>query len=86
MFVALMVLVPLGVMIAWKEHPELLPTAVALVFGGIAVGVFTSRFIADPITERTTPTWWWVGVTGGLAAIAIVAAISVVVLRGDTHR
>lgn len=75
---SLFLLLPLGVALAGYRRPEIASMSVALVFGGIAIGVFVSRFVADPITAGTSSTWWWTAITGTIALLAAARSFSVV--------
>lgn len=79
LMIAAVVLFPAGVALVGRRRPELWAAGVALGFGGIAVGVLASRFVADPITTSTTVTWWFAGVTGTIAVLALLAALALAV-------
>ncbi|MBB4663089.1 hypothetical protein [Conexibacter arvalis] len=68
-------LLPLGIALGASRFPEIAPAAVALAAAGAAAGVFSSRFVADPITDATSATWWATGVLGGIAVVAAAIAV-----------
>ncbi|MEV3963368.1 hypothetical protein AB0M34_21135 [Nocardia sp. NPDC050193] len=79
---AILACIPAGLALAGRTYPELYCAAVSLAAGGLAIGVFSSRFVADPITTGTTATWIFSGITGTIAIIAILAGFAVAL--GDT--
>lgn len=88
LFATIFLLMPVAVALAGRRRPELWPMTFALGFGGLAVGIFSARFVADPITDSTATTWWFVGVTGTLAVLATLAAVTVALVGAteDPHR
>jgi len=82
LFASLFVLFPLAVALGGRRRPETAPAAVALATAGAAVGIFCSRFVADPITDATASTYWASGILGGIALVALTIALLLVALAG----
>lgn len=79
LMVTVFALLPLGAVLRGRRSPETAPAAVALAAAGAAVGIFSSRFVAAPVTDATAATWW---ATGVLVAVAVIAAtIALLLLR-----
>lgn len=75
-------LLPIGAALAGRRRPEAGPAALALASAGAAVGVFSSRFVADPMTEATTATIWATAILGGAAVLFALVALALL-LWGD---
>lgn len=81
MALAIFLLLPAGAVLAARRRPEMALAAAGLPFAGVAAAVFTSRFVADPITTSTRTTWWFVGVCGTTAAVLLAIALLLVLRR-----
>lgn len=77
--IALFICLPGGVLLTARRRPEMWCAATALTFGGLAAGVFTARFLADPVTTHLAAPLWFCAIT---ATIALVAAAIAVILSG----
>lgn len=80
--IGLFVCLPVGALLAARRRPEMWCAAIALAFGGLAAGVFSSRFLADPTTTHLAAPLWFCAIT---ATIALVAVVIAVILAGPSQ-
>jgi hypothetical protein len=66
---AFIFVVPVGAALAVRRMPAVPAAAAALGSGAVAAGVYTARFVADPVTDATVGTWILTVLFGGVAVL-----------------
>jgi hypothetical protein len=66
---AFIFVVPVGAALAVRRVPAVPAAAAALGSGAVAAGVYTARFVADPVTDATVGTWILTVLFGGVAVL-----------------
>ncbi|WP_022929120.1 hypothetical protein [Patulibacter americanus] len=72
---AFIFVVPAGAALAVRRVPLVPAAAAALASGAIAAGVYTARFVADPVTDATVVTWIITALFGGVAVLVGLGAL-----------
>jgi hypothetical protein len=74
-FASFFLVIPVGIALSPKVAG--LPSAVGiLISGGLAATVYSSRFVADPITEGTVGTWIVVGILGTITVLLLLSLLA----------